>query len=200
MRVLRACNRANFWISRKRNIIFEDTSIEKNHDARLNRIRSIFVVHVRKFFLFFLVFFFKNITLLLFPPPFQREFYRERNIFSKFSIHPTWRTTWAAYGKKFERRIKGITLCYAVLNFSLETFHYLNSKIPLLDSKFNPFPNFKNSIKKLKLTFLKNIPKEANLFKLHNSKWDQSCKLILKKKKISLIYNKIFGSEYYMEF
>lgn len=82
------------------------------------------------FFLSFFFFFFKNITLLLFPPRFN-AFYRERNIFSKFSIHPTWRTTWVAYGKKFERRIKG-TLWYTVLNFFLEIFYYLNSKIPLL--------------------------------------------------------------------
>lgn len=106
----------------------EDIYEGENHDARLNRIRCPRAKIFSFSFPFF--FFFKNITLLLFPPRFN-AFYRERNIFSKFSIHPTWRTTWVAYGKKFERRIKG-TLWYTVLNFFLEIFYYLDSKIPLL--------------------------------------------------------------------
>lgn len=121
----------------------------KNHDARLNRIRSIVVVHVRNFFFFF-----------FFPPKISRSFYFRpvstrfiaSEIFSRnFSIHPTSRTTWVAYGKKFERRIKG-TLWHTALNFFSEIFHYLDSKIPLFClQKFkisnNPPSIFKNFTK-----------------------------------------------------
>lgn len=127
----RACNAIIFEYSeRKRNReICMRVYNEYNEGKKSRRSIKSNSFHRRaKFFLFFF-FFFKNITLLLFPPRFN-AFYRERNIFSKFSIHPTWRTTWVAYGKKFERRIKG-TLRYTVLNSFLEIFYYLNSKIIL---------------------------------------------------------------------
>lgn len=174
----------------------------KNHDSIKSNSFHLCCPRAKIFPFFFLFSFSKISRSFYFRPRFNASFIAGE-IFSR-NFQYTRRG--GLREQRMEKNLNGelkVSLC--ATRFS--TFPWKLSiisiqKIPLfrLDSKFNPFPNFKNSIKKLKLTFLKNIPKEANLFKLHNSKWDQSCKLILKKKKISLIYNKIFGSEYYMEF
>lgn len=127
----------------------------KNHDSIKSN--SFHLCCPRKFFFLFLFSFSKISRSFYFRPRFNASFIAGE-IFSR-NFQYTRRG--GLREQRMEKNLNGelkVSLC--ATRFS--TFPWKLSiisiqKIPLfrLDSKFNPFPNFKNSIKKLKL--LKNI-------------------------------------------